>query len=335
MKFQLGLFQLENLEELKRLLVYISLLNKSITPAAERFDESRFAEVAKHALFTKSKYEKIEEIRQNLLDKYKPTFLEINAEKALVDFEVKENTLGLFKRNQESVDSFLYDQISKAIDPVKRPKVAKKETSVLDEQQAAQVFIALEPDMWRIMITLALTAGLRRGELLALEWKHVDLENGTLDVRQSLSYANGKPIIKEPKTKSSFRRVSLPSSVVSELKLYLLQCEEEKRKLLDAWEGGDHFFVFSATKGKPLYHTVPGTWFRRFIKRKSLPSIRFHDLRHTSATLLINQGVHAKTIAARLGHADIRTTMNIYGHALQSADQAAADKFETIFNMNA
>ncbi|MCP3776175.1 DUF4011 domain-containing protein [Paenibacillus sp. MZ04-78.2] len=111
--FHLGISQLENLEELKRLLVYISLLNKSTTPAAEWFDEIRFAEAAKHALVTKTKYEEIEEIRQNLLSKYKSSFLEINAQKALVDFEVKENVVGSFKRNQESVDSFLYDQKSK------------------------------------------------------------------------------------------------------------------------------------------------------------------------------------------------------------------------------
>lgn len=217
---------------------------------------------------------------------------------------------------------------------VKRPKVAKRESNVLDEQEVSRVFEALEkePYLWRMMITLALTTGLRRGELLALEWKHIDLENGVLDVKQSLSYANGQHIIKEPKTANSVRRVTLPPSLISELKSYSLHCRKERLALGDAWQGGEHFFLFSATSGKPLYHTVPGTWLRRFIKRNNLPQIRFHDLRHTSATLLINQGVHAKTIAARLGHADIRTTMNIYGHALQAADQAAADKFESLFS---
>ncbi|MFD0673481.1 tyrosine-type recombinase/integrase [Cohnella sp. GCM10027633] len=220
------------------------------------------------------------------------------------------------------------------VDTVKRPKVAQRESSVLDEEQAAKLFDALEkePFLWRMLITLALTTGLRRGELLALEWKHIDLQNGVLEVRQSLSHANGKAIIKEPKTKTSARRVSLPASLTSELKLYYTHCRKERLALGDAWEGGDRFFLFSATNGKSLYHTVPGTWLRRFIKRHKLPQIRFHDLRHTSATLLINQGVHAKTIAARLGHADIRTTMNIYGHALQSADQAAADKFDSLLS---
>ncbi|MGC5776650.1 DUF4011 domain-containing protein [Paenibacillus pabuli] len=107
--FRLGIFQLENLEELKRLLVYISLLSKSIIPTEEWFDGKRFAEVAKHAVATKSKYDEIETIRQNLLSKYKQSFLEINAEKALIELEMKESVLGLFKLNQDSVKSSLYD----------------------------------------------------------------------------------------------------------------------------------------------------------------------------------------------------------------------------------
>lgn len=104
-----------------------------------------------------------------------------------------------------------------------------------------------------------------------------------------------------------------------------------KERAGDKWEGSnEHFFVFSTWNGKSYYHTSHGTWLRRFLKRKKLKPIRFHDLRHTSATLLINKGVHAKTISNRLGHADIRTTMNIYGHALQSADQLAANTLNSI-----
>nr|MBC9201052.1 tyrosine-type recombinase/integrase [Paenibacillus sp. PL91] len=82
-----------------------------------------------------------------------------------------------------------------------------------------------------------------------------------------------------------------------------------KENASDNWAEKEHFFVFSTWDGKPYFHTVPGTWLRRFLKRKKLKPIRFHDLRHTSAALLINQGVHAVTISSRLGHADIRTTM--------------------------
>ncbi|MFG0217227.1 site-specific integrase [Brevibacillus porteri] len=82
---------------------------------------------------------------------------------------------------------------------------------------------------------------------------------------------------------------------------------------------------------KPLYPSSVKTWWSRFTKRHNLKYIRFHDLRHTSATLLINKGVHAKIISERLGHANILTTMNVYGHALRSADQEAAKHFDSLF----
>lgn len=218
------------------------------------------------------------------------------------------------------------------VSAVKRPKLTQKEIHVYNEEEATQLFTALEKEAihWRIMITLALTTGMRRGELLGLEWENIDLEQGTIEVRQSLSYVNGKNIVKEPKNKSSLRKVSIPSTLLPDIKEYSLHCRKDRLKAGNLWEGSNHFFVFSSWNGKPLYHTTPGTWFRRFLKKHNLKSIRFHDLRHTSATLLINQGVHAKIISERLGHADIRTTMNIYGHALQTADQAAANKFDSL-----
>ncbi|OAB43275.1 integrase [Paenibacillus glacialis] len=220
---------------------------------------------------------------------------------------------------------------------IKRPKIDPPSVEVYNENEVTKLLYALqdEPDHWRMLITLALTTGLRRGELLALEWKHINLEKHMLEVVQSLSYVDGKNIIKVPKTKNSFRQVSIPDSLIPELKNYQDQAKMSKENAGDLWEETERFFVFTSWNGKPYYHTVPGTWFRRFLKRNNLKKIRFHDLRHTSATLLINQGVHSKTISSRLGHADIRTTMNIYGHALQSIDQAAANTFNTILSPKA
>lgn len=218
---------------------------------------------------------------------------------------------------------------------IKKPKVEQAEISVYDEKEVKQLFEALEHEklMWRVMISLALTTGLRRGELLALEWKDIDLDNRIIDVRQSLTFVkDGGYLIKEPKTKNSLRKVSIPQSLLPDLKALKVQCNKDRLNAAELWEGGERFFVFSAWNGKPLYPSSVKTWWSRFIKRNNLRYIRFHDLRHTSATLLINQGVHAKIISERLGHANILTTMNIYGHALRSADQAAADKFDTFLN---
>lgn len=228
---------------------------------------------------------------------------------------------------------------SNPVASVKKPKVTSKEIVPYDEQEVSLLLRALEkePFHWRMMITLALTTGMRRGELLGLEWKHIDWKTGVIDVSQTLVQAlKGEIIVKEPKTKNSQRKVSLPGSVMEELREYYAHRVKERYKLKDAWNGKDREgrewnFIFSHADGTPFHHERPYLWFRQFIQKNKLRYIRFHDLRHTSATLLINQGVHAKIISERLGHGNITTTMNIYGHALRSADQAAADKFDSLF----
>lgn len=217
---------------------------------------------------------------------------------------------------------------------VKRPKVTHKEIIPYDETEIQELLFALqnEPYHWRVMITLALTTRLRRGELLGLEWEHISMDTGVIDVSQSASTTvAGIANVKVPKTKNSKRKVGVPASVLSELKEYYLYRRKERLKMGDAWQGEDRFFVFAHPDGKAFHQERPYLWFRNFIKKNNLRYIRFHDLRHTSATLLINQGVHAKIISERLGHGSITTTMNIYGHALRSADQSAADKFESLF----
>lgn len=222
---------------------------------------------------------------------------------------------------------------------VQKPKVNHKVIIPYDEQEVRALLLALErePYHWRMMVTLALTTGMRGGELLGLEWKHIDWKTGVLDVSQTMVHAlKGEIIVKEPKTKNSKRKISLPVSVLEELREYYAYRAKERDKLGDAWNGKDRegrewHFVFCHADGSPFHHERPYLWFRGFIKKHGLRYIRFHDLRHTAATLLINQGVHAKLISERLGHGNITTTMNIYGHALQSADQAAADKLEFLF----
>lgn len=221
---------------------------------------------------------------------------------------------------------------------VKKPKVSHKEIIPYDEEEIRAMLQALqmEPYHWRMMITLALTTGMRRGELLGLEWKHIDWKTGVIDVQQSVSISlKGEVIVKEPKTKNSKRKVALPPSVLEELRDYYAYRVKERNKIGDAWQGDDHFFLFAHEDGRAFHHESPYQWFRQFVKKNGFRYIRFHDLRHTSATLLINQGVHAKLISQRLGHGSITTTMNIYGHALLSADQAAADKFENLFSIDA
>lgn len=217
---------------------------------------------------------------------------------------------------------------------IKRPKVIQKEFEVYDENEVQKLLAALatEPILWQVMITLAITTGLRRGELLGLDWnKHIDLESGIIEVKQTISsMVNGEPIITEPKTKKSKRKVSLPDAMTERLKEYYLHARKLRFQMGDLWRGGDHFFVFCHPDGKPFYPETPYLHFRSFLKKHGLRYTTFHSLRHLSATILINQGVHAKIISERLGHSNINTTMNVYGHALRSADKEAASKFDVI-----
>ncbi|OXM85815.1 tyrosine-type recombinase/integrase [Paenibacillus rigui] len=219
---------------------------------------------------------------------------------------------------------------------VKKPKEAlSSELNVYSEAEVKELFEALQNENIRLrtLIALALTTGMRRGELIGLEWKHIDFENGIIEVKQSIPmYINGKPLIKAPKTASSVRKIALPHSIVEELKELQQHMRKERLKINDRWQGGEHNFVFCSWDGKPLAQNRPTKWWRElFDRHPQLKYIRFHDLRHTSATLLINQGVHAKIISNRLGHSKISTTMDTYGHVIQSADVAAAQKLDTLF----
>lgn len=217
---------------------------------------------------------------------------------------------------------------------VKKPRLTEDtEVSVYDEEEVEAMFVAVEhePFHWRMFLTLIIAAGLRRSECLGLEWDKVDLENGTVDVKKVITKGKNGPVIKSPKSKKSKRIISLPSSVVEEMKTYHLHWKKEKMRMRDLWIENERKWVFCNEDGTHFYPDTPTTWWRRFTKRVGVRYIKLHDLRHTSATLLINQGVHAKIIAERLGHSDIRVTMNTYGHVLRKADQDAANKLDNLF----
>ncbi|WP_249308229.1 tyrosine-type recombinase/integrase [Lederbergia citrea] len=218
---------------------------------------------------------------------------------------------------------------------VEEPKSEPKEADVYDQEEVELLLEAVQSRSfhWRIFVSLALATGLRRRELLGLEWSNVDLEKGVITINQTITRGkSGKPIIKKPKTKKTIRIISLPDSIVEELGAFQLHWKKEKMKMRDQWIEEKHEWLFCNEDGTHFYPTTPTTWWRRFINSSGIRFIRLHELRHTSATLLINQGVHAKIISKRLGHSGIRITMDTYGHALQSADEGAAEKLDAIFN---
>lgn len=221
------------------------------------------------------------------------------------------------------------------VNGVTKPKVTQKEIEVYDEKEILMVLdrLKFENLQFRILITLAITTGMRRGELLGLEWKHIDFDNGIVEVKQSIPiFVDSMPVIKDPKTKGSVRKIVLPSMVIDDLRLYKSQMQKERLKSEEPWKMEGHHFLFAHENGMPYQpKSLSEKWRSFHVRNKDLRFIRFHDLRHTAATLLINKGVHAKIISNRLGHSKIGTTMNVYGHVIESADRSAAETLNSLF----
>ncbi|WP_342505675.1 site-specific integrase [Sporosarcina sp. FSL K6-2383] len=224
------------------------------------------------------------------------------------------------------------------MDGVEKPKPTDteedyEEVQVYEEDEIAELMQLLQTELphWRVMFTLALAAGLRRGELLGLEWNNVDFENNQIEIRTTIVLTKSGPLIKKTKTKSSRRTVTLPESMMAELRLFYDQQEIEKTDAGDSWIEEEYNWVFRQRDGTHMYPSSPTNRWSKFLKKHEFKYIRLHDLRHTSASILIAQGAHAKIISERLGHSDISVTMNTYGHAFKSADRAAANMLESIF----
>jgi integrase len=215
-------------------------------------------------------------------------------------------------------------------DGVKQPTVKRKKMNYLDEDEAKRVIQALynEPDVWRLYFLGCMLGGFRRGELVALEWRHVNFSTNTITIEQSISLVeDGKPIIKTPKTESSERTVVMPKWYMQELARYRKEWIKEKVKIDEnKWDGNG--FVFSNEHGKPYYYTTPTTTWRKFLKRNGFKHIRLHDLRHTAATLLIEEGVDLKAVQERLGHTKYQTTADLYAHVTKKVAQETASKLD-------
>ncbi|WJH36822.1 site-specific integrase [Paenibacillus sp. CC-CFT747] len=159
------------------------------------------------------------------------------------------------------------------VESIKKPSVKHRITTPYDESEVEKMLLALEnePIHWRVMITLALTTGLRRGELLGLEWHHINWETGVIDVVQSVSSSPaGIAHVKQPKTKNSFRKVALPRSMLEGLKDYYSHKIEERIKLGDRWQGGLYEFMFCHPDGKAFHQERPYLWFREFLRKITL-----------------------------------------------------------------
>jgi integrase len=195
------------------------------------------------------------------------------------------------------------------------PRIAKDAPHVLSPEKARALLDALRGDRLFALFYLALDTGMRQGELLALRWDDIDLEAGAIHVTRTINTATGKT--GPPKTKASRRRIDLDAAVIP-----LLVAHGERMRN----EGYSGALVFPSTNGQPL--SPSNVRIRSFLpaqaKAKIEPPIRFHDLRHTAATLMLGAGINPKIASERLGHATIAITMDTYQHVSPSMQREAA-----------
>lgn len=220
-------------------------------------------------------------------------------------------------------------------DRVKKPRFESKEVESLNEEQLSALFKALDEDPtvpyeYGVMIKILLLTGLRRGELLGLEWGDIDFERGHLRVvRASLYDAEQGIYTDTPKSKRSKRRLKLSNPALKLFYDYREWQQHRIEELGSAWHKTDR--IFTGWDGQLLHPSTLGHWFSDFLKRNGLDHTHLHALRHTNATFMIARGTAISAVSSRLGHANVATTLAIYVHALESADEEAAEIIEDAF----
>lgn len=206
------------------------------------------------------------------------------------------------------------------------PRVRQREVQPLTLDQARVFLEAARGDRLEALYTTALSLGLRQGECLGLHWQDVDFDAGRLEVRTTLQRIGGKLQLVEPKTERSRRRLSLPAFAVAALREHRVRQLQERLQAGSLWV--DSGLVFTTHFGGPIAKENLRRPWARLLRDAKLPPIRFHDLRHSAASLLHAQGADARLIMGVLGHSQISTTMNVYAHIFEEAKQEAAVRMD-------
>ncbi|WP_322904827.1 tyrosine-type recombinase/integrase [Paenibacillus sp. SGZ-1009] len=246
-------------------------------------------------------------------------------------------TEGLSPQTINHVHRVLYDGLATAVRHevlgrnvaalIRPPKIPKYKANVWTAEQLMKFLDYVKPYRYYMIILLAATCGLRRGEAIALRWEDVDLHAKTITVNQS--YTNGEKgfIFQPPKTAAGIRTISLPDITVQALKKQkVIQAQD---KLLAGPKYQDYGLVSQTKTGKPINPYYFEDRWLDMLAKSGLPKIRFHDLRHTHASLLLKQNVHPKIVSERLGHSSVGITLDRYSHTY-SVDYGAAEEMDEV-----
>ena len=252
--------------------------------------------------------------------------------------KVTEKAIRCFTAEQAAL---FMDMIEKPIPVIVGAHISKRHGKevMIKEHENKPIIVPLK---YRALFVLTIFSGCRRGEIVALTWKNVNFKEGKIYIKQAAAYANCERYIGTPKTQSSYREIFLPAAVMDLLKELKRQQRRDIMKLGTAWKGSrntEENYCFTQATGEMIGIHTPNTELRRILRAynkackdetKRLPEITLHELRHTSASLLIAQGLDIQTVAARLGHADSVTTLKIYSHAFTERDRDASTALETV-----
>ena len=209
-------------------------------------------------------------------------------------------------------------------DVVSLPKVTNPEMDCWDVDEARYFLqcVADEPDavLWKLL----LLGGMRRGEALGLQWKDVDFDAGRVSIVRTVVESNYQVVISEPKTARSRRTIAVDPSLVADLRKH--RTEQSKQRLALGMRASNRSdWIFSTVEGDVLQPQSVSQRFDRLVRKHGLRRIRFHDLRHTSATLLLASDVPLKVVSERLGHSSVSITADVYQHVVRGMDEAAAE----------
>jgi len=213
------------------------------------------------------------------------------------------------------------------VDAVEPPRPQRKQMNAINESETAQLLEKLKGSTLFVPVLMAVTTGLRRGEILAMRWKDVNLDEGRITVNQSLEQTKIGLRFKSPKTERSRRQVPLPTLTVDLMNEHKRKQNEERLRLGPLYQNND--LVFPRPDGLPMPPDSFSTNFAAFIRRSGLKHIRLHDLRHSHATQLLLQGVHPKIVSERLGHSNIGITLDTYSHVLPGMQEDAVLKIDS------
>ncbi len=218
-------------------------------------------------------------------------------------------------------------------DLVSPPRKERFEIQPLTVEQVQKLLATVHRHRWEALFTLALATGMRRGEILGLKWQDINFVTGTLQVRRILTRVPTKMpgrehvyVEAEPKTKKSCRSVIIAPFALEALREHRSRQLEVRLKAGASWQ--EHDYVFCTSVGTHLSPNHVVEELKKLLKQAGLPDIRFHDLRHSAATLLLSLGVHPKVVQELLGHTQISMTMDIYSHVLPGMQRDAMSKLD-------